>query len=116
MHTMFFVSLLAQSPQPNPLGSPIVLIGVMMVMMYFLIIRPQSKQRKELEARIASMEKGDRVVTIGGLHASVHHLSEKTVTLKISEGVFVPFDKTAIQRVEKLTRTKTEDTPALPEK
>jgi len=83
------------------LGNPLVMIGLMIVMFYFLLIRPQKKQRKELEARIASMAKGDKVVTIGGMHAIVHHISKDTVTLKLSEGVFVPFNKASIATVEK---------------
>ncbi|MEJ6645291.1 MAG: preprotein translocase subunit YajC [Akkermansiaceae bacterium] len=83
------------------LGNPIVMIGLMIVMFYFLLIRPQKKQRKELEARIESMSKGDRIVTIGGMHAIVHHISKETVTLKISEGVFVPYNKVAIATVDK---------------
>lgn len=90
------------------------MLGLMLVMMYFLIIRPQSKQRKELQARIDSMEKGDKVVTAGGMHATVHHISKTTVTLKLSEGIFVPFEKSSVQRVEKKgTATKTEDTDAI---
>jgi preprotein translocase subunit YajC len=85
----------------GPLGNPLVMIGLMIVMFYFLLIRPQKKQRKELEARINSVSKGDRVVTIGGMHAIVHHISKETVTLKISEGVFVPYNKVAIATVEK---------------
>lgn len=83
------------------MGGPFLMIGVLFLMMYFLMIRPQKKQRDELAARISSMEKGDEVITSGGLHAIVHHLSEKTVTLKLSEGVFVPFEKAAVQSVIK---------------
>lgn len=83
------------------LAGPIPMIVALFLMMYFLLIRPQKKQRKELEARIASIEKGDEVVTIGGLHSTVHHISDKTVTLKLAEGVFVPFEKSAVQNVIK---------------
>ena len=83
------------------MGSGFPMIIALFVMMYFLMIRPQQKQRKELAARVASMEKGDDIVTAGGMHATVHHISEKTVTLKLSEGVFVPFEKSAIQSVIK---------------
>lgn len=93
--------LIAQGQNPGLLGNPLVMIGLMIVMFYFLLIRPQKKQRQELEARIASMSKGDRVVTIGGMHAIVHHISKETVTLKVSEGVFIPFNKTSIATVEK---------------
>jgi len=103
----FLLLILAQAAKPEPsmldklLGGPFLMIGVLFIMMYFLMIRPQKKQRQELAARIASMEKGDEVVTSGGLHATVHHLSDRTVTLKLSEGVFVPFEKSAIQTVIK---------------
>ena len=94
---------------------PFIMIGVLFLMMYFLLIRPQKKQRQELEARVASMEKGDEVVTSGGLHASVHHISDRTVTLKLAEGVFVPFEKNSIQAVIK-KRSGSGDTKEQPEK
>jgi preprotein translocase subunit YajC len=93
----------------NPLGSMPVFIGLMFVMMYFLIIRPQSKQKKEQAARVSSMEKGDKIISIGGLHGTVHHLSKTTVTVKLSEGVFVPFEKEAIRSVEKVGKGKKKD-------
>jgi preprotein translocase subunit YajC len=89
-------------PKTSPLGNPLFFFGIIFVMMYFLIIRPQSKQRKEQAARVASVEKGDKIITIGGLHGLVHHVSDKTVTIKLSEGVFVPFEKEAIRTVNKL--------------
>ena len=105
---MNVLHLLAEAPEPVApsglqalLAGPIPMIVALFLMMYFLLIRPQKKQRKELEARIASIETGDKVVTIGGLHSVVHHISDKTVTLKLAEGVFVPFEKSAIQSVIK---------------
>ena len=86
----------------SPLGSPFFFFFIILVMMYFLIIRPQSKQRKAQAARVASSEKGDKIVTVGGLHGTIHHISDKTITLKLSEGVFVPFEKSAIQSVNKV--------------
>ena len=85
------------------LGSPIIMIIILFVMMWVLMIRPQQKQRKAQEARIASLKKGDKIVTIGGMHGSIHHISDKTVTIKISEGIFVPFDKASIRDVTKKT-------------
>ena len=96
------------SPQ-NPLGSMWFMLILMFVIMYFLIIRPQSKQRKEQAARVASLEKGDKIVTIGGLHGSVHHVSKATVTIKLSEGVFVPFEKDAIRSVNKVGQGSKKD-------
>jgi len=89
---------------------------LLIVIFYFLLIRPQQKQRKELEARVASMKKGDKVITAGGIHASVHHISDKTVTLKLSEGIFVPFEKSSIQSVIKKGSAKSDDKPVEEEK
>lgn len=93
------LSILAQQ-QGGLLGNPMVMIILMIVMFYFLLIRPQKKQRKEKEALIAALKKGDKVVTIGGMHGMVHQVSEETVTIKISEGILVPFNKVAIERVK----------------
>ena len=70
-----------------------------MVMEVGSTIRPQQKQRKELAAKQSALKKGDKVVTIGGMHAIVNAVSERTVSLKISEGNFVKYDKTAIASV-----------------
>lgn len=106
---MTALNILAEAAPQGLFGNPIVMIVLMIVMFYFLLIRPQQKQRKEQEARVNSIEKGDKVVTIGGLHSTVHHISEKTVTLKLSEGVFVPFEKSSIQSVEKSSKGGNKD-------
>ncbi len=103
------LALLAQaSGGGNPLAANFVPIILMVVMFWLLLIRPQQKQRKELETRISSMEKGDKVVTTGGLHGTVHQISEKTVTIKPGgENVFLTFDKASIATVNKLKSEKT---------
>ena len=109
--TSTFSSLfvLAQGGGGNPLASQIVPIVLMVAMFYLLLIRPQQKQRKELQARIDSMEKGDKVITTGGLHGTVHQISEKTVTLKPGgENVFLTFDKPSVATVIKLKSEKAE--------
>ena len=82
-------------------GNPIVMMVLMIVMFYFLLIRPQQRQRKELQQRIESMKPGDRVVTTAGIHAIVHHIKDKTVTLKVAEGTLIEFDKQAVAVVQK---------------
>ncbi|MBK1832916.1 preprotein translocase subunit YajC [Roseibacillus ishigakijimensis] len=105
------LSLLAQaSSGGNPLASQLVPIILMVAIFYLLIFRPQQKQRKELQARIDSLEKGDKVITTGGLHGSVHSLSDKTVTLKVGgDNVFLTFDKTSVASVKKLKAEKAEE-------
>lgn len=102
---MIPTAFLAQGETPAPglfsPGSPLFLMIIMIVMFYFLLIRPQQRQRKELQKRIDSMETGDRVITTAGIHALVHHIKDKTVTLKVAEGTMVEFDKQAIASVHK---------------
>lgn len=100
-------SALADAAAPTPTGpagllsNPLVMVGLMFVMGYFLLIRPQQLQRKELAARIASLQTGDRVITSAGIHGIIHNVKEHTVIIKIAEGTMVEFDKAAVAVVHK---------------
>ena len=83
----------------NILGNPMIMMILMFVIFWVILIRPQQKQRKALAAKQAALKKGDKVVTIGGMHATVNAVSETTISLKLSEGTFVKYDKTAIASV-----------------
>lgn len=74
---------------------------LMIVMFYFLLIRPQQRQRKEQAARIAALKNGDKVITTAGLHGIVHNVKETTVMIKVAEGTILEFDKPAIASVTK---------------
>ncbi len=93
----------AQPPQgpQGLLGSPFVMMGLMVVMFYFLLIRPQQKQRKEQAARIAALQNGDKVVTSAGIHGIVHNVKDHTVVVKVAEATMIEFDKMAITAVHK---------------
>lgn len=76
------------------------LIVLMVIFMYFFMIRPQQKQRKAHQSMMSKLKKGDHVVTIGRLHGVVYDLNEakRTVTLDC-EGIYLTFDLGAIMRV-----------------
>ena len=100
------ISTLAQAAPPanSPqgiLGSPFVMMGLMVVMFYFLLIRPQQRQRKEMVARIAALQAGDKVIMSSGIHGIVHHVKEHTVMVKVAEGTTLEFDKAAVASVHK---------------
>lgn len=105
------ISLLAETP-PAPtgpaslLGNPLVMMGLLFVMFYFLLIRPQQRQRKELAARIQALQTGDKVVTTSGIHGIVHNIRDHTVVIKIAEGTMVEFDKPAVAVVHKKDAAK----------
>jgi preprotein translocase subunit YajC len=76
--------------------------------MYFLMIRPQQKQRKETQRMLSELKKGDRVVTIGGVHGVVQSLREGSVILKVDEDCKIEFTRSAIASMEAPARDKGE--------
>jgi preprotein translocase subunit YajC len=94
---------MAPSPGGGGNGGGILQILPLMIgmfaIMYFLIIRPQQKQRRERENLLRAIKKGDRVVTSGGLYGTVVGLSEHTVTLKVADQVKLDFERSAIGRI-----------------
>jgi preprotein translocase subunit YajC len=84
----------------------LVMFGAMFAIFYFLMIRPQQKQKQERERMLAAVKKGDRVVTTSGLHGTVTGLSEHTVTLRVSDQVKLEFDRAAIGRVAEVQGDK----------
>ena len=66
---------------------------------YFLLIRPQQKQKRDRETMLAAVKKGDRVVTSSGLHGTVIGLGEHTVTLRVADQVKLEFDRASLGRI-----------------
>lgn len=66
---------------------------------YFLLIRPQQKQKRDRATLLASLKKGDRVVTTGGLHGTITGLEEHKVVLRVADQVKLEFDRSAIGRI-----------------
>ena len=91
------------------LGNPMVFPVLMIVMMYFLLIRPQRKKAKEQEELQKGSKIGDQVISIGGIHGIITSVKDKTVMVKIADNVKVELDKTAIATV-----IRKSDEPATP--
>lgn len=66
---------------------------LMFVIFYFLLIRPQQKKSKELREMIASLKKGDRIITSGGIHGQVTAVDDTTLTVEISDKVRVKLNR-----------------------
>ena len=74
------------------------LIAVMLVVFYFILIRPQRKRAQEHDQMVTKLEKGDEVVTIGGIHGTISKISEEAVVLEVDKGVKLTFSRSAIAR------------------
>lgn len=100
MNTHTFALLDAQPAAQQGGGgmSMIIMMVVLFAIIYFFMIRPQSKRQKEIQNFRNSLQVGDEVVTIGGLHGTIRKIDDVTghVTLKVATGVELEFDKSAI--------------------
>ncbi len=85
--------------EPSMLSSFLPLI-LLVVIFYFLLIRPQQKRAKEDKARQDALKVDDEVVTIGGIHGIVRDVQESTVLIEVSPSVTLKMEKVAIARVK----------------
>jgi len=72
-----------------------IMIGMMLVVFYFFMIRPQMKKQKELKSFRESMSVGDKIVTIGGIHGKILEVAESTILISAESGK-LRMDKTAV--------------------
>jgi preprotein translocase subunit YajC len=79
--------------------STLIMFGAIFLIFYFMIIRPQQKRAKEREKMLSNMQKGDKVITSGGLHGTIAGLDEKTVLLQVGDNIKMKFEKSAIASV-----------------
>lgn len=88
-----------ETEQAQQGGSPWtmwIMLALIFGVMYFFMIRPQKKQQKELQKFRDSLQKGDKVVTIGGVYGTVVEVKDATVLVEVDNGVKVRFSKQAL--------------------
>ncbi|WP_420852140.1 preprotein translocase subunit YajC [Paenibacillus hamazuiensis] len=72
---------------------------LMFVVLYFLLIRPQQKRQKTRSMMLNSLKKGDKVVTIGGLHGTILEITDDIVVLRVNDVTKLTFDRSAVNSV-----------------
>jgi preprotein translocase subunit YajC len=92
---VLFMAPPAAGSNPNPVMQflPLILIGIVF---YFFMIRPQTKKMKDQKNFIEAIKKGDKVVTIGGIHGKIADINEDTYLLEIENGVKMKIDKVSV--------------------
>jgi preprotein translocase subunit YajC len=106
----FVLYLLMASPQgegaagsSNPLMTFLPFVAIIAIF-YFLIIRPQNKKQKETQRMLSALKKGDKIVTIGGIHGTIQTVKEQTVIVKVDEDTKLEFNRSAISTVQAAAR------------
>jgi preprotein translocase subunit YajC len=74
---------------------------VIFVLFYFMLIRPQRRQQKEHQLRLAALKSGDEIVTTGGIHGLITNVADRTVTLKIADNVKVKVERQCVATILK---------------
>lgn len=92
---MLTVLLQATSTGVN-LYSNLMFVGLIILVFYFFMLRPQQKKAKDQKAFRDALKKGMNVVTIGGLHGRLLSVDDDTVWIEVDKGIKLKFDKTAI--------------------
>jgi len=80
-------------------GSPytsLIMMGLIFVVFYFFMIRPQQKKQKDQKKFIEELKKGDQVVTLGGMHGRIYAIEGDTIQLEVDRGTKLTFDRASI--------------------
>lgn len=80
----------------NPILTLIIPFVIMFVVFYFLLIRPQKKKQQSRNNMLKALKKGDKIVTIGGLHGTIVELTDDTVVLRVNDVTKMTFERNAI--------------------
>lgn len=72
------------------------MIVAMIAIFYFIMIRPQNKKQKELKRQREAMQKGDRVVTAGGIHGKIRSLKDNSIMVEVAPNVEIEIDRNSV--------------------
>jgi len=92
--------------------SMFILIGSLVLIMYFFMIRPQSKRAKEHQKFLDGLKKGDRIITSSGIHGKVFNIQDNIVNVEVADKVRIKINKNAIASYTADQGEKSEDSSA----
>jgi preprotein translocase subunit YajC len=88
-----------QGDSGSGITSTLVMFGLIFLIFYFMIVRPQQKRQKERQKMLDAIKKGDKIVTAGGVHGTVVGIEEKTVLVQIADNVKVKVDRGSVSSI-----------------
>jgi preprotein translocase subunit YajC len=80
----------------------VLIIGIF----YFLIIRPQNKKQKETQRMLSALKKGDKIITVGGVHGVISTVRESSVVVKVDDNTKIEFSRSAIATVSEVSKVE----------
>jgi len=109
------IPLLQQAAQGGSF-IPLLALGLIFVIFYVFIIGPQKKEQKKTQEMIASVQKGDKIITIGGIHGVVSSVKDTTIILKVDDNCKLEMNRSAIGSVILDEKAKASRLANMPEK
>ena len=104
------MNFLTANPAAGGMGSTVFMLVMMLAIMYFVMIRPENKRKKEAEQMRAAVKKGDKVVTIGGIVGVVVDVKENKFVMETgADQVRIEFEKWALSSNETAAEAKKAD-------
>jgi preprotein translocase subunit YajC len=94
------------------LVSTLIPFALIILIFYFLIIRPQNKKQKETQRMLSALKKGDKIITIGGIHGVIYSVKDDSVVVKVDDGTRIEFSRSAVSSVT--PQGKAAEAPAAP--
>lgn len=109
---MKFLSFLLFAAPSTTSGQPatgggwqmIIFIVLMIAIFYFLLIRPQQKRQKEEQKKRDSLTKGDKIITIGGIHGKIVEIQDNTITIEVEDASKMRVEKSAVNPVPEASK------------
>jgi len=72
---------------------------LMFAVFYFLLIRPQQRKSKQRSLMLSQLKKGDKIVTIGGMHGTILEITDDIVVLRVNDATKITFDRSAVNNI-----------------
>ncbi|HMZ45470.1 MAG TPA: preprotein translocase subunit YajC [Chitinophagaceae bacterium] len=89
--------LMANPNQPGSQWTSLIMMGAIILVFWFFMIRPQAKKAKEQKKFIDNLQKGDKIVTIAGIHGVINKVNDDgTINLEVNPGSYIKIERSAI--------------------
>ena len=95
MHLLHILLMGPPQDGSNPMGT-FIMLGLIMVVFYFFMIRPQMKKTKDQRKFKEEINKGDKIITIGGIHGKISEIRDQAFIIDVENGGKLKIDKTAV--------------------
>ncbi len=104
----------AATPPPAPLWMTFAPYVLILAMLYFALIRPQTQAKKKQEEQLKTAKTGDKVITSSGIHGIITNVKDSTVIVRVADGVKLEIEKNHIDKITRSTddETKPDKAPA----